>query len=178
MHRFALGVCALLVASPLAAQTPPTAGTREVCVTPTVTAGAYSSGFEVGGLITFTNMFRSSAQGAPDQGGIAQSIRLNVKSTQTATFKAYEFTSNPSNSTWTDHAAPAINAADVFAVGGPITLQNPDSSLGTMTVYNADQIARAHVAAQQADYWILVTTGTPTFASTTDLQFCVTYVLD
>jgi len=173
---FGLATAALAQVGP-----PQTVGgmTREVCQTLTVTASsAYTANNEVGGLIALNPAFRSSAQGAPDQGGITQSIRLTSKSAQTATFKAYQFSGNPSASTWTDKTAPAITSADIQKVLPPLTLSTADSSLGTMTVYGADAIARAHISAAQIDYWILTTTGTPTFTATSDLQFCATYLLD
>ena len=153
--------------------------TIEACAVPVITASsAYTANNEVGPLITLTPTFRGTGTGAPDAGGIVQSIRLDFKDAQTTTFKAYEFSSNPSASTWTDKSGPSINAADVFKVLPPITLSVSDSGLGTHTVYGADQLARAHVASGASDYWVLVTTGTPTFGSTTDAQFCVTYLVD
>ncbi len=171
----------LASSSALAQSTQVSAGgfTREVCSTLTVTASsAYTTGNEVGGLITLSPAYRAIAQGAPDNGGIVQSIRLTSKSVQTATFNAYQFISNPSATTWTDKTAPSINASDVTKVRPPVTLSIASSGLGTNTVYGTDAIARAHVAASQSDYWVLTVTGTPTFTSTSDLQFCVTYLLD
>ena len=153
--------------------------TREACVVPTVTSGsAYAAGNSLGGLLQLNPAFRAQAQGAPDSGGVIQSVRIAFKDVQTAAFKAYEFTAQPSNSTWTDKATPAIAAGDVLLVRPPITISNNDSGLGTMTVYGADALARAHVGAGTIDYWVVVTTGTPTLGSTTDMQFCVTYLLD
>ncbi|HWU40556.1 MAG TPA: hypothetical protein VN203_23165 [Candidatus Acidoferrum sp.] len=153
--------------------------TREACVVPTVTSGsAYASGNNVGGLLQLNPAWRTSAQGAPDQGGVVQSIRLNFKSGQTAPFKAYQFVTNPSNTTWTDHTTIVMATADDFSVRPPIALTTGDSGLGTMTVYGSDAVARAHVGVGTIDYWVLVTTGTPTLASVGDMQFCVTYLLD
>ena len=141
-------------------------------------SAAYGANNEVEPLIVLFPSFRGIGTGSPDSGGIVQSIRLNFKDAQTATFKAYQFSANPSASTWADKTGPAINAADVFKVRPPITLSVADSGLGTHTVYGLDQIARVHVASGSTDYWILTTTGTPTFGSTTDAQFCVTYLVD
>lgn len=153
--------------------------THEVCVSsgsvnwPAVTASsAYSANNEVGGLITFPAAWLNA------QSGIIQSIRLNFADAQTAGFKAYQFASNPSATTWTDKTGPSINAADVNKVRPPISLTSNDSGLGTHTVYGADAIARAHSSPTTTDYWLLVTTGTPTFGSTTDAQLCVTYMQD
>jgi hypothetical protein len=184
MIRVIAGLILAFIASvspALAQSTQVSAGgfTREACSNLTVTASsAYTTGNEVGALITLTTAFRALTQGAPDYGGIIQSIRLTSKSVQTATFNAYQFISNPSNSTWTDKTAPAINALDVTKVRIPIVMSTAYSGLGTHTVYGADLIGRAHVGASQADYWVLTVTGTPTFTAASDLQFCVTYLLD
>lgn len=157
------------------------AQTVEACTNTSfvVTASsAYTAGNQVGPLIALSPSFRGTGSNPPDSGGIVQSIRLNFKDAQTTTFKAYQFTSNPSNSTWTDKTTPAINAADVFKVRNPITLSTADSGLGTHTNYGIDQISRLQVASGTIDYWVLITTGTPTFGSTTDAQFCVTYMVD
>src|SRR3974390_2047346 len=91
--------------------------TRKACVVPTVTSGsAYASGNNVGGLLQLSPAWRTSAQGAPDQGGVVQSIRLNFKSAQTAPFKAHQFVTNPSSTTWTDHTTIVMATADDFSV--------------------------------------------------------------
>lgn len=157
--------------------------TREVCVPVVVTLNsAYTAGNEVGPLLSLSNMFRSSAQGAPDQGGVLQSIRLNFGAVHTSEYDIYQFSSNPSNTTWTDKTTPSINAADVNLVHPPLKLTNNASGLGTHTVYGADGIGRAHaagtatVAATTTDYFVIVTQGTPTFTS--NPQLCATYLLD
>jgi len=151
--------------------------TTEVCATPVVTAGAYGSGNVVGGLLTVAP-FRPAVTGAPNQGGILQSIRVTLKTVQTAEFDVYQFSSNPTASTWTDKAAPAINVADVAKVLPPIKLTTPASGLGTHTVYGSDAIARAKTGTTVNDYFVIVVVGTPTLGSTSDLQFCATYLVD
>jgi hypothetical protein len=180
--RWALLATALAL-GPASAQGVSTVGglTVEACTGASfiVTANsAYTANNEVGPLIALTPSFRGTGTGAPDAGGVVQSVRLNFKDAQTSTFKAYQFVSNPSASTWADKTGPAINANDVFKVRGPVTLSTADSGLGTHTNYEQDAIARAHVASGATDYWVLTTTGTPTFGSTTDVQFCATYLVD
>lgn len=145
----------------------------------TVTASsAYAINSQVGALISLNPSFRGVGSNPPDSGGIVQSVRLNTKDVQTGGFKAYQLTASPIASTFTNGLIPAIGASDVFKARGPVTLSSNDSGLGTMTVYELDAIARAHVASGATDYWILVTTGTPTFATSGDIQFCVTYLVD
>lgn len=140
--------------------------TAQVSVTPTVTsASAYAAGNEVGGLLTFANAFRSVSLS-----GVVQSLHLQSKSVQTAGFKLYLFRSNPTATTWADKTTPAINATDIPNLIGVYTLANPDSGLGTVTIYNTDGIGKSVQAATTTLYGVLVTTGTPTFTSTTDLN--------
>jgi len=133
--------------------------TSNPSVTPTITAGAYTAGQEVGGLMTF------AVGGAGS--GILESISVTCKSVQTTPLKLYIFDTNPTNSTWTDHSTPAINALDVPFVKGVFSLLNPDSGLGTHTIWNLDGIAASFIGSNL--YGILVTVGTPTFASTSGI---------
>lgn len=149
--------------------------TIEACAIPTISTGAYTSGWEVGGLIALNPAFRTSSTGAPDSGGVVQSVRLNIKSVQTAEFDLYEFSSNPSNTTWTDSTTPNILSPDAFKVRPPLKLTNNDSGLSSMTTYGIDGLGRGHVTSGATDYWIIRVIGTPTFSSTTGLQLCVTY---
>ena len=146
--------------------------TASVTVTPTVTAAAYSTGNEVGGLLTFT-----SAVGAA-LGGIVQSIAVTSKSIQTTGLKLYLFSANPSNSTWTDKSTPAINVADLPGLLGSYTLGSADSGLGTMTVWNLDGISKSFRSTTTSLYGVLVAVGTPTFASTSDVSVTVSVLND
>ena len=133
--------------------------TSSPSVTPVITAGAYTAGQEIGGLMTF------AVGGAGS--GILESIRVACKSIQTTQLKLYVFDTNPSNSTWTDHSTPAINALDVFSLLDVFPLSSPDSGLGTHTIWNSDGLGCSFVGANL--YCILVCVGTPTFASTSGI---------
>ena len=147
--------------------------TVKVSVTPTITqSSAYTAGNEVGGLLTFSSAFdvRDS--------GILQTITVTCQSTQTAGMKLYLFRSNPTNSTWSDKAAPAINAADIPYLFGPYVLSTADSGLGTETTWELDGIGAAIAASSSSLYGVLVTTGTPTFGSTSDCTVNLTILKD
>jgi hypothetical protein len=146
--------------------------TREVCLTPTVTASSYTAGYVVGGLLNFTNAIGTLPT------GILQSIRLDFKDAQTAEFDVTFFQANPSASTLSDHGAPVINAADVFKVLPTIKLTNYSSVLGTHTVYGQDSVGRAINLGSTSLYAVVTTPGTPTLASTTDMQACVSVLGD
>jgi hypothetical protein len=134
-------------------------------VTPTVTASsAYSAGNVVGGLLSFANAVDAALS------GVLQRVTLNCKSVQTAGFKLYIFSANPSASTFTDKTAPAIAAADIGKLVDIISLGFPDSGLGTHTLYVSDCVGDALVLAASSLSAVLVTTGTPTFAGSSDIS--------
>ena len=183
------GIALLLSSADLAqADTPVTAGgwTDEACTgqaqnTPLVVtaSSAYTANNEVGPLLAL--QFARTSPGTPASSGILQSVTLTSKSVQTAEFDISLFVAKPTASTWTDKTGPAIAAADIPLVRYPVKLTNAFSGLGTHTVYNQDQIARAvelQPSASGLIYAIITTTGTPTFTTTTDLQLCIGMLKD
>jgi hypothetical protein len=168
----------LLSTSSVQAQQPPNymgrvgGVTKEVCVTPTVTASsAYTAGNVVGGLITLPSAFLST------NSGILHAVRLTSKSVQTAEFDVTFFSAVPAT-TFTDKTAPSIVAADVLLAQPPIKLTNNFSGLGTHTVYGADAISRPVNEVGASAYAVITTPGTPTFASASDLQLCAAWLED
>jgi hypothetical protein len=142
--------------------------TTEVCVTPIVTAGTYSAGTVGGGMIALPNAFLTA------NAGVLQSVRLTSKSAQTAEFDIVFFSALPST-VFTDYAAPAIVAADALLAQPPIKLTNNYSGLGTDTIYGADAIGRPINEVGSSAYAVITTTGTPTFASTSDITLCAAF---
>ena len=144
-----------------------------VAVTPAITASsAYTAGNEVGGLMTFASMFGTA------NSGIVQDIKIKCKSVQTVQFTLYIFKTNPTNSTWTDKSAPAINAADIPFLEVAIPFTAPYSGLGTHTLYSVDAAGIEIVASSTSLYAVLVTSGTPTFASTSDITVEIVVLQD
>jgi hypothetical protein len=132
--------------------------TTMVSATPAVTSnGAYAAGNEIGGLMTFPIGGAGS--------GTLMSMRVTSKSVLTAALKAYIFSVNPSNTTWADKTAPAINAADISSLLAVVTLSSPDSGLGTHTLWELSGIAAQFVAANL--YVVLVTVSAATLTSGT-----------
>jgi hypothetical protein len=173
-----LGVWLLLLATvgPLQAQGAAMAGvTDETCtgqgqiaaitVTPLL---AYASGNAVGSLITVPAISRTG------QSGVLQSVRLNIKSVQTSEFDIYQFQSPPT-ATFIDRMSPTLVGNDIFLVRPPIQLTGAYSDFGAMTVYGTDAITGARKGGSAADYFLIITKGAPTFATPSDVQFCVTY---
>ena len=147
--------------------------TSSVTVTPTVNTSAYTANYEVGGLMTFASVVGTVGS------GLLQSVRLNCKSTQTTTFKLFLFNTNPANTTWTDHAAPAIVATDVPSIIEVVYLTTAESGLGTHTFYSVDSIGKSFVIPSgNSLYGVLTTTGTPTFASNSDISVTLNVIQD
>jgi hypothetical protein len=136
--------------------------TTMATATPVVTSnGAYAAGNEIGGLMTFPIGGAGS--------GTLMSVRVTSRSVLTTALKAYIFTTNPSNSTWTDKSATAINAADIASLLAIVTLNAPDRGLGTVTLWNAGAIGEQFVAANLYVVLVVVSAATLTSASTSDI---------
>lgn len=149
--------------------------TANPSVTPTVTASsAYTANTVVGGLLTFANSVDTAGS------GLLQSIVINSKSVQTAGFKLAVFNANPTASTFTDNVAPSINSADVNKLIGIYDLSGTYSSaLGTHTIYQYDSIGKLFaIPSGTALYGALLTTGTPTFSSNTDVTVALSIIKD
>lgn len=84
--------------------------TRRVSVTPTVTAGAYSAGDIVGGLLQFSNAFSDS-----HKKGRVKSVAIADLANQTATYDLVFFKSVPAT-TYTDNAAFDPSDADLLLI--------------------------------------------------------------
>lgn len=148
--------------------------TTMICVTPTVTAtNSYGTNYVVGGLLTFSNLWTATGT------GVLQSVVVTIKKVETSGFTFVPFNSNPSNTTWTDAAVAAINAADVAAVREPITL-SAYSGLGTHTVASAVGIGQAMAPASTTQYGVLIANAALTnqFGSTSDVQVCAKVLND
>lgn len=149
--------------------------TTSVTVAPTVTAtNAYGTNYVVGGLLTFANAFTSTGS------GVIQSVRVSMKKVQTCGFTLLLFKSNPSNTTWTDAAVSAINAADITKLIAAIPL-TANSQAGTCTVLEADGLGIAKNIGATSLYGVLLCNAALTnqFAATSDVTDVeVTTMLD
>lgn len=148
--------------------------TVAVTVTPTVTtANAYGTNYVVGGLLTFANAF--TAKGS----GVVQALTVTCKRIETMGFTLFLFAGNPSNTTWTDAAVAAINAADINLVRGPIQLGN-SNALGTMTVANSYGLGLAMSPGTTSLYGVLLSNAalTNNFTSTSDISVTATILQD
>ena len=145
--------------------------TAEVQVNPLVNTTVYTSNSVVGGKLSFANAVRSP------NSGVLQTVSVVSKSVQTAGYKFYLFRDNPTASTFTDHTSPSIASADVSKLVGVYTLGNPDSTLGA-TINTLDNVGQAFVTNGTTVYGVLVTTGTPTYTSNSDVFVTISVLED
>ncbi len=148
----------------------------DVVVTPTVTAGAYSAGDIMGGLMEF--------EVAPfiDEPVIITELQFAFKSAVTPSLLAVLLSADPTNTTKTDNAAYSLAAADAFKVRRAV----PVNSLGgyltdhgtpnTITVAGLNIVMKPAVGTRKV-YMLLVDLTGVTLASVSDLQARVSGVV-
>ena len=122
---------------------------------PTVTAGASSAGWVVGGIQTLANALPASFN------AVLQSLALKFKATaQTGRWAVALFTASPSG-TFGDHAAPAIAAGDTALLIGIFPLTAAQSNLGTHTIYQSDGLAHQIDGASTSLYAVVIAVDAP-----------------
>jgi hypothetical protein len=137
-------------------------GTVHLTAAPAVTAGAYTTGMVVGGLITLAGAARVN-----NGSGTIQNLLITLKTALTAQFDVLIFDTQPTNSTFTDNSALAVNVADLPFLCG-VAHCNDLTSLGTP---QALQMANNGLpfklsAASTSLYAVIVIRGAETLAST------------
>jgi hypothetical protein len=139
--------------------------TATVTATPTVTAAAYSTGFCIGGLMTFTGAARSGGPGS----GLVQSAVITDVSGQDSPIDLVLFSANPTASSFVDHAACAINNADLPKVIATIPVSDCHL-LGTTApgmCQGQQQAVPYTLGGGNTTIWAVnIARGTPTYAGT------------
>lgn len=134
---------------------------------PTVTASsAYATGNNIGGLLTFSAVGRTSTGT-----GLIQDITLNFKSAQTAPIDfVWCGSDTPSNTTVTDKTAAALAVAD-FDKCRVIAHITDCTSMGTPSSCIAQGLAvPVALASGTSGYGWLISRGTPTYTATSDVK--------
>jgi hypothetical protein len=142
--------------------------------TTAVTAAAYSAGNAVGGKRTLANAVRVSGGT-----GILQSLTLLDRANQKAAMTLYIFDADPTNATLTDHAAFVFSTDDLKVIA-QVTINAGDYvTTNSKAIVNYGGLGIPLKAASGTTlYAALVTSGTPTFANTTDVQLEVGILQD
>lgn len=146
-----------------------------VVVTPTITVStspAYTAGDSIGGKITLANAVRIS-------GGttLLQSIMILDRANQKPTGTILVFNADPAAATITDNAAFVFSTDDLKVVA-PIPVNTFDYiTINTKAVAMLRNLgAEVKAASGTTLYAAFVTTSTPTFAATTDVQIAFGFI--
>lgn len=142
----------------------------DVVVAPTVTAGAYSAGDIMGGLMTFT------IPNVPNGGYLLlNELQFSFKAAVTPSLQAVIFNSDPTSTTQTDNAAYSLHASDAFkvraalpvnALGGYLT---DHGTPNTIRLPNVNIVMKANGATRNI-YMLLIDLTGVTLSAVTDLQ--------
>ncbi len=135
-------------------------------------ASAYSAGNAVGAKRTFANAL--TAVGT----GVLESITLLDRANQSAAMTVIIFDADPSAATITDKSA-FVYSTDDLKVLGQINISASDyTTLNSKAVATIRGIGLSLKSAGTSIYVALVTSGTPTFAATTDVQLILGILQD
>lgn len=138
-----------------------------------VTAAAYSAGNAVGALRTLTNAVRTPGT------GILQSVTLLDRANQKQPMTLFIFDSNPAAATITDKAAFVFSTDDLKVIAQVNIGAGDYTTTNSKAIANLGGLAIPLKAASGTTlYAVLVTSGTPTFAATTDVQLEVGILQD
>jgi hypothetical protein len=142
-----------------------------IALTPTVTAGAYTAGDAVGGLLTFTNAGRVSAEGS-----VLTDVLIVDDAGQDAELELWlfnqTFTAMSDNAAWAPSEADLENCIVVVS-----TVGSTWRAAGTPSVVNIETQRRIDITGTSL-FGQLVTRGTPTYAATDDLTVKVKLLQD
>ena len=141
--------------------------TKIITVTPTIEAAAYVAGDLVGGKLSFSNVLRPIANA--DHTGLIQSIIITDLGTQSAALDLVLFDVDPTNTTFTENAAFDIDDTDLLTILGVAAITDwkafNDNSVGLAL----NMAMPFNLGTNNTLYGALISRGTPTYASTTDL---------
>ncbi|MFA4834852.1 MAG: hypothetical protein WC749_02105 [Dehalococcoidia bacterium] len=141
--------------------------TTLVSITPTITAGAYTANDCVGGIQTLTNAIRVSAGTA-----VLQSVTVRDLAMQNATLQILFFNASPATGTYGDADEFDLNDTDSGLCIGMVEVNASDyKSLKDNSIGMVKNIGLPLKATTGTSLFALIkTTGTPTYASTSDLK--------
>jgi len=141
-------------------------------VTPTITAGAYTANKQVGGIMVLTGVSEGGFGGC-----YLRQLTITDKAKQSAAITVLFFDQLPVVSS-SDNVACNVSAAELAAKGvGTISMPTANyavmsaTSLGSQAGLNGVFLRPSPLGTANTIYAVAFTTGTPTYASTSDLTF-------
>ncbi len=143
--------------------------TKVISITPTITAGTYHANDVIGGTMTLTGALRATGAG-----GLLSSILVLDKGNQKAPLEVMIFNTTLAG-TFTDNVQPTFGTADHASLIRRISVTAGDwttiNAAGTIAIADVSPGARTLSSAGTTLYAVAWTSGTPVYASTSDLQF-------
>jgi len=135
-----------------------------IAFTPTVTAGAYVAGDNVGGLLTFANAARVTGGG-----GVIKDFVLIDDASQSAQMELWlfdqTFTAGADNAVWMPVEAELENLITVIS-----SLEGVWYTGGATATVMAAEVSRRYDVVGTSLFGRLVTRGAPTYVATDDLS--------
>jgi hypothetical protein len=156
--------------------------TKTIAVTPTISTSAYTSGDQIGGIMTLSNVIRQDSQ---MNYGNAELVAVTILDAdkQSAAMDIWLFNQSPTV-TSTDNAAFAMTAANQAAqcigfvsVGASYSAAAAVSTASTANLNLPVQVAGT-VASPTNLYAIAIVRAAPTYTTTTSLQFQFSFFVD
>lgn len=135
---------------------------KAVSVTPTITAGAYTAGDSVGGLMTFENL------ACPNGVTLIKQIILNDTAVNAVEYNVYFYARTVGGTITNDSAFDPNDAAGAYE-WGYVNLQSTDCvSRPSNTVCSLSSLSHPVISETSGEniFVALETEGTPTYAST------------
>jgi hypothetical protein len=148
---------------------------RKITVTPTITAGAYSAGDAIGGLLEFEN-----AASVYQQSGIIRNVVITDRAKQSVAMNLWlfnrSFTPTVDNAAFTPTDADLDNCIGVINFVAANWFPAAASSVATTTALIPPFYFKLQDPGDASLYGQLVAVGTPTYAATNDLS--ITLVIE
>lgn len=148
--------------------------TSVATATPTISTSAYTSGYQMGGILTFANMVRVSGSTA-----VMMSVQIVDGSKQNAQLSLFLFNASPTI-TSSDQQAFAMTTANLKSqcIGTVEIAATNYSSLSANSIATVAAIAMPYKLAATSLFGVLVSRGTPTYASSSDIQITMEALQD
>ena len=148
---------------------------RAVAVALTVsTSPAYSSGDSIGGKITIAGLVRGN-----QRAGVLQSLVILDRANQKPVGDIFLFSSDPTAATITDNAAFVFSTDDLKVIARIPVTSGDWSTVNSKAVCQLSGLGRViETLGSSTLYAAFVTTSTPTFAATTDVQMVFGFLRD
>ena len=156
--------------------------TKVVSVTPTISTSAYTTGDQIGGIMTLTDVVRQDKQLSVGTSTLA-SVTILDKGLQSAAIDVWFFNQSPTvtsvdNGNFSMSDANLVLQCIGFVSLGTAYSASALNSVSTNANLNIPVQVDSTATAPTNVYAIAVVRGTPTYVSTTDLVFQFCFYID